>query len=299
MKLILPGQSLDIQINFFVSSLLAIIHLRLKKDVVLLEKRLTRLNAGPSKSALQSFFFPLCSGSGKSFGGWSNSVQCSRTSCLSELLKPHSGSDLCIEQSAPASLVLVICHSVEERAGCCLEADALDSLLAHTSLPSSSSSSHHHHYMLSLCVLHLVCNFLKPWSLHPLSNLHKIMILDSRQTLGQATQSISRLSRMCRSKNLNESIIKFLLLIIINSCRTGILLTVNTSAERSTPFFTSTSLCSSGKSDLNTALEDEISVKGGITRGDVEKILGSHSSECVIFMRRGPCCPHQEDLDHA
>ncbi|GJZ01401.1 hypothetical protein Tco_0519362 [Tanacetum coccineum] len=39
-----------------------------------------------------------------------------------------SGSDLCIKESAPASLVSVICHPVEVRAGCCLEADASDSL---------------------------------------------------------------------------------------------------------------------------------------------------------------------------
>ncbi|GKB68735.1 hypothetical protein Tco_0930147 [Tanacetum coccineum] len=41
---------------------------------------------------------------------------------------PYSGSDLCIEESAPASLVSVICHPVEVRAGCCLVADASDSL---------------------------------------------------------------------------------------------------------------------------------------------------------------------------
>ncbi|GKG49857.1 hypothetical protein Tco_0518631, partial [Tanacetum coccineum] len=42
---------------------------------------------------------------------------------------PKSGSDLCIEESAPASLVSMICHPVEVRAGCCLEADASDSLV--------------------------------------------------------------------------------------------------------------------------------------------------------------------------
>ncbi|GJV20665.1 hypothetical protein Tco_1369685, partial [Tanacetum coccineum] len=40
----------------------------------------------------------------------------------------YSGSDLCIEETTPASLVSVICHPVEVRAGCCLEADASDSL---------------------------------------------------------------------------------------------------------------------------------------------------------------------------
>ncbi|GKG56804.1 hypothetical protein Tco_0582155 [Tanacetum coccineum] len=38
----------------------------------------------------------------------------------------NSGSDLCIEESTIASLVLVICHSVEVRAGCCLDADTSD-----------------------------------------------------------------------------------------------------------------------------------------------------------------------------
>ncbi|GJT20151.1 hypothetical protein Tco_0878857 [Tanacetum coccineum] len=40
-----------------------------------------------------------------------------------------SVSDLGIEESTTASLVLVICHPVEVRAGCCLEADASDSPL--------------------------------------------------------------------------------------------------------------------------------------------------------------------------
>ncbi|GJT07960.1 hypothetical protein Tco_0842422 [Tanacetum coccineum] len=39
-----------------------------------------------------------------------------------------SGSDLCIKESATTSLVSVICHPVKVRAGCCLEADASDSL---------------------------------------------------------------------------------------------------------------------------------------------------------------------------
>ncbi|GKG64359.1 hypothetical protein Tco_0659462, partial [Tanacetum coccineum] len=47
--------------------------------------------------------------------GWieMSSEDCSECSDL--------GSDLCIEESTPDSLVSVICHPVEERVGCCLE----------------------------------------------------------------------------------------------------------------------------------------------------------------------------------
>ncbi|GKG46653.1 hypothetical protein Tco_0501499, partial [Tanacetum coccineum] len=41
---------------------------------------------------------------------------------------PDSGSDLCIEESTPASLVSVICHPVEVKDRCCLDGDASDSL---------------------------------------------------------------------------------------------------------------------------------------------------------------------------
>ncbi|GJR84824.1 hypothetical protein Tco_0155609 [Tanacetum coccineum] len=66
----------------------------------------------------------LCSGSGKSFDGMVHSgsgvADCSECS--------DSGSDLCIDESTLASLVSVSCYPVEERVGCCLEADASDSL---------------------------------------------------------------------------------------------------------------------------------------------------------------------------
>ncbi|GJZ35923.1 reverse transcriptase domain-containing protein [Tanacetum coccineum] len=98
---------------------------------------LTKLKAGPSKSALQSFFFPvrlqnhlmrpiynyvLVPGNHLVGMVHSGSGEADCSECF------DSGSDLCIEESAPTSLVLVICHPVEVRAGCCLVADAPDSL---------------------------------------------------------------------------------------------------------------------------------------------------------------------------
>ncbi|GJS99836.1 hypothetical protein Tco_0821006 [Tanacetum coccineum] len=136
-----------------------------------------------------------------------------------------SGSDLCIEESAPASLVSVICYPVEERAGCCLEADASDSfgffelwsssfgggladpeaaesdLLFFVDLPwfdpaeGLSSSSSFHHHSLS-CIL--LITFLQD----------QLLSVDPDEPGKQ--QSISRLNMSSVSfKNLKESISSF------------------------------------------------------------------------------------------
>ncbi|GKB07080.1 hypothetical protein Tco_0835313, partial [Tanacetum coccineum] len=73
-------------------------------------------------------FAQLFSGSGKSFGGMVHSSLGVAGLSLSGIECSDSGSDLCIEESTPASLVSVICHPVEVRVGCYLEADASDSL---------------------------------------------------------------------------------------------------------------------------------------------------------------------------
>ncbi|GJW90136.1 hypothetical protein Tco_0167689 [Tanacetum coccineum] len=74
---------------------------------------------------------------GKSLGGMVHSVSsisetfpssCFEMSSVYFSKCSDSGSDMCIDESTPASLVSVICHPVEERVGCCLEADASDSL---------------------------------------------------------------------------------------------------------------------------------------------------------------------------
>ncbi|GJQ95788.1 hypothetical protein Tco_0006927 [Tanacetum coccineum] len=120
-----------------------------RKDVVLMKGSLTKLKAGPSRSALQSFFFPVhlqnhlmndpisyvlhglsrsgigLTSSGRYLGMWSvvsvrNIIEVIpfilHWNVICRLLQKclDSGSDLCIDESAPASLVLVICHPVEE-----------------------------------------------------------------------------------------------------------------------------------------------------------------------------------------
>ncbi|GKB91207.1 hypothetical protein Tco_0963479 [Tanacetum coccineum] len=122
-------------------------------DELILQGPKARLKAGPSKSALQSFFFPVsfckplmntqyhtssfeelvflrtlncgrsicpvCSGSGNHLGEWSILVH-SRSLAFWNRLKPRSGRHLgnvsvsVIEESTPAPFVSVIFHPVEE-----------------------------------------------------------------------------------------------------------------------------------------------------------------------------------------